>query len=81
MSEHWEAYDDDIVSIRDAETGEPVCTDVTPQHAALIAAAPELYRTLKDLVYLRDAGVTQGECFEASIEKARAAIAKAEVTS
>lgn len=51
----WEAYDDhDIVSLRDAASGEPVATDLNPEDRHMIEALPELVRELLSLEAERD---------------------------
>ena len=51
----WEAYDDhDIVSLRDAASGEPVATDLNSEDWHMIEALPDLVRELLSLEAERD---------------------------
>lgn len=51
----WEAYDDHgIVSLRDADSGEPVATDLNPEDRHMLASLPDLARELVRLESERD---------------------------
>ena len=51
----WEAYDDHgIVSLRDADSGEPVATDLNSEDWHMLASLPDLVRELLSLEAERD---------------------------